>query len=295
MSLETIGLSLAAALIGGFVVAAVHYYIIRKQTSAGVDSLHMEAEKARLEAEQAREEAEKARSEALLARDEANLTRDEAECARQEALATRAEAEKTRQEAERSRLEAANLSAEFIRLRKTVEDATVALQPKENVLYDSKMYSDLHDFEGQGSVIAGSRNRIVGQGSLCYEDGILKITRPNPGGGYIAHLRRYIYYHQEWKWIPKNELSSGKRIIKLLGEAKITAGKCKFRFVISEYPSLIPLEVKDFDVNQGDWTPIELLFKVSARLACYLQIHQAEITEPNTTMLRNLLLVEIYD
>jgi hypothetical protein len=295
MSLETIGLSLAAALIGGLVVAAVHYYITRKQTRAGADSLRLEAEKARLEAEQARAEAEKARSEALTARDEAILTRNEAECARQEALATRAEALQARAEAEKSRLEAANLSAEFIRLRRTVEDATQALQPKENVLYDSKNTFESNDFEGQGSVIAGSRLRIVGQGSICYEDGILKITRQNPEGGYIAHLRRYIYYHQEWKWIPKNELSSGKRILKLLGEAKVTSRRCKFRFVISEYPSLIPLEVKDFDVKQGDWTPIELLFKVSASLACYLQIHQAEISEPNTTMLRNLLLVEIYD
>ena len=295
MSLETIAISLAAALISGLVVAAAHYYITRKLTQARVDSLRMEADKARLEAEQAREEAQKARSEALIARDEAHLTRDEAECARQEALATRAEAVKARDEAERSRIEAANLTAEFIRLRKTVEDATRALQPKENVLYDSKMYCDIHDFEGQGSLIAGSRHRIVGQGSICYEDGILKITRQNPEGGYIAHLRRYIYYQQEWKWIPKNELSSEKRIIKLLCEAKVTSGRCKFRFVISEYPSLIPLEVKDFDVKQGDWTPIELLFKVSASLACYLQIHQAEITEPNTTMLRNLLLVEIYN
>ena len=295
MSPETIALSLVAALIGGVIVAAVHAYITKRQTKASTNNLRLEAEKARLEAEQARLEAEKARSEALTARNEAHMTRSEAECVRQEALATRGEAEKAREEAERTRLEAANLSAEFIRLRKTVEDATRAFQPKENVLYDSQKNFNTLDFEGQGSVIAGSRHRVVGQGKICYEDGILKITRSNTEGGFIAHLRRYLYYYQEWKWIPKNELSSGKRIIKLLGEAKVTSGRCKFRFVITEYPSLIPLEVKDFDIHQGDWTPIELLFKVSAGLACYLQIHQAEITEPGTTMLRNLLLIEVYD
>jgi len=295
MSLETIALSLAAALIGGFIVAAVHYYINRTQTHASVDSLRLAAEKSRLEADQAREEAEKARAEAFIARDEAKLSRAEAENTRQKALMIRTEAEKARDEAERIRLETVNLSAEFIHLRKTVEDATRAFQPKENVLYDSKKNHHVHDFEGQGSVIAGSRRRIVGQGSLCYEDGVLKFNRLNSDGGYIAHLRHYVYYRQEWKWIPKNELSSGKRILKLLSEAKVSTGKCKFRFVITEYPSLIPLEVKDFDITQGEWTPIELLFKVSAGLACYLQIHQAEITEASTTMLRNLLLVEIYD
>lgn len=295
MSPETIALSLVAALIGGVIVAAIHAYITKKQAQAGTNQLRLEAEKARLEAEQARLEAEKARSEALLARDEANRTRSEAECARQEAMATRAEAEKTREEAERTRLEAANLSSEFIRLRKTVEDATRAIQPKENVIYDSQKNFNPLDFEGQGSVIAGSRHRVVGKGQICYEDGILKITRSNIEGGFIAHLRKYLYYHQEWKWLPKNELSSGKRIIKLLGEAKVTAGRCKFRFVITEYPSLIPLEVKDFDITPGDWTPIEILFKVSAGLACYLQIHQAEITEPGTTLLRNLMIMEIYD
>ena len=147
MSLETIALSLAAALIGGFIVAAVHYYINRRQTHASVDSLRLEAEKARLEAEQARVEAENARSEAFIARDEAKLSRAEAERTRKDALLTRSEAEKAREEAERTRLETINLSAEFIHLRKTVEDATRALQPKENVLYDSKKNNHIHDFE----------------------------------------------------------------------------------------------------------------------------------------------------
>jgi hypothetical protein len=269
---------LLAALLGGLVVAAANYYFLRRNDQAENRELRSESAKLREAAECLLQEVQNLRSEADALQTETQLMQSEAARLRENALD--------------NRLETTRLTQELSLLSSTMEAAKKALEVKETVLYDSRQGFEAGDFEGQGSVIAGDWRRTIGQGKLKVENGCLEIERTNAAGGYIAHLRRYTYHYRELKRIPKNELISGKRKIRLHCEARVNQGACKFRFVLVDYPTQTPLEVQDFDLAQHDWTPIELIFKVSPSLDCSLQIHQASVSEPNVTQIRNVLLVE---
>ncbi len=278
MSATEIVIGIAAALLGGLVVAAANYYFLRRKDQAEARELLSESAKLRDTTDCLLQEVQNLHAEANALQTETQLMQSEAARLRENALD--------------NRLETARLSQELSLLSKTMEAAKNALEVQESVLYDSRLGMDASDFEGQGSVIAGDWRRSIGQGCLNVDQGILEIERNNAAGGYIAHLRHYTYHYREFKRIPKNELISGKRKLRLRCEARVNQGACKFRFVLAEYPTQTPLEVQDFDLTRSDWTPIELIFQVSPSLDCSLQIHQASVTEPNVTQIRSLVLLE---
>jgi hypothetical protein len=186
------------------------------------------------------------------------------------------------------------LVSEIKKLSASVEDATSyrTFDLREQVIYDSSRGMDIFDFEGEGTYVADDKNKKLGKGSIAVKEGILIVQRDNSIGAYLIYLRRYIYNNKQEEFIPKNEVLSGKRKIRLSCEVKPVSGTCHVEFTLSDHKTGDSLEYKSFEINQNEWTQINFLFRVPPTADCYLSVFHYNIPQPNNLLLRKLVLAE---
>ena len=148
----------------------------------------------------------------------------------------------------------------------------------EIIIYDGTHGIDGYDVEGTAPE---------------FKDGILSFPRLL---GFFA-LRKYIYNGKEKNFLPKNELISGERKIKVSCEAKITHGRCALIFMFLPHPEGDPLERKYVELNHIDWKEVDVYFRLPPDINCYLSVFidpplSPELVEKGSLQLRNLVVFE---
>ncbi len=146
-----------------------------------------------------------------------------------------ADVEKTRAEVEKTRAETEKIHSEV----KGVSAAVYSLGgSSEEILLDGTKHVDGFDIKGNEGTLwtGGDDNRPVGEkarGEVRFEDGgILNIQRKNTEGRYELWFQRYSYKGKEHSVIPKDELISGVRKLRVSGEAKAIYATHELRFVV---------------------------------------------------------------
>lgn len=209
---------------------------------------------------------------------------------------TEAEIRKLNAEAEKNLAEA----------RKTVFDvesvsANVNLLPNsvsERTIYDGTKRYDPFDFRGvEGQFYSEAEKKHVGPrglGSLSIEEGgVLNIRRENTEGRFEIWLLQYSYDGLEHSFIPKNELISGQRKLRVSCQAKVVGGEHSVRFVLKDHTTGLWLINEKVRVTRDSWTPINLYFRVSPTVDSILRIDDEDVSQaPSSLQIRNLILAE---
>jgi hypothetical protein len=164
----------------------------------------------------------------------------------------------------------------------------------ETIVYPGREGIKPADFRGYGD----SRfNSPKGEGALTVDGGILRIHRTNTAGRFVVALERYYYKGQEVRALPKNELLSGGRKLRLQCDVKTVGGEHTLVFAIRE-------DIREEEwlahrrerVTRDEWIPINGFFRVPSNVACYLWIEDRSVSKPNSSVLiRNLVLAERND
>jgi hypothetical protein len=163
-----------------------------------------------------------------------------------------------------------------------------------NILYSSRSAAQLTDFVAYGDRFFGEgQNSPKGTGAFRTQGGVLIVERSNAAGRFLIELRKYQFGHDLREYLPKNELVSGKRILRLTAEAKSTKGARKVIWVLKQRENGARLAEHAEIVEQNEWRSVDVGLRISPLEDCFLRIEDQDITETNSTLhVRNMVLSE---
>jgi hypothetical protein len=204
--------------------------------------------------------------------------------------------ERKRRQIEIKNLELKNekLHKEIMEMDKKVTE--VLSNAYEKILYDSSQGFPQYDFK---PIVEGRRwnnnkpygNR--GKGTLTFENnGILNIHRTNIDGRLEVHLQQYYYNDDEMEYIPKNELISGNRKIRVRCQAKIVGGEHTLRINIKSTDGSMG-KSRDVKVENTEWTQIDIVLEFSPAMDVFLRIDDQDVAKEHSSIqIKNLFVAE---
>lgn len=170
----------------------------------------------------------------------------------------------------------------------------------EIIIYSSENSRLLgHDFTGKGTQLWDGKEHSGrhGHGELTFigeKKNIINLLRTNNGGKYELGLRRYNYNGQSSNMLPGNFAISGKRSLRVTGEAKVSGGSHRLAIRWNPPKGGYRLDVKEITVASDFWIPFDEYFKVNADKDCYLRIddHYETGATPSALQLRRIVVTE---
>jgi hypothetical protein len=207
---------------------------------------------------------------------------------------TQVEIQKLQAEVEKTRAETEKIHAEV----KGVSAAVYSLGGSpEEILLDGSKHLDGFDIKGNEGTLwtGGDNNRPVGEkarGEVRFEDGgILNIQRKNTEGRYELWFQRYDYKGREHSVIPKDELVSGMRKLRVSGEAKAIDATHELRFVVRRPGVGGIIDDARISVESNEWTNFRIFLQADPTQDCVLRIDdQAVSSAPSSVQIRNIVL-----
>jgi hypothetical protein len=170
----------------------------------------------------------------------------------------------------------------------------------ETVVYSSENSRLLgHDFTGKGTQLCNGEKHVGdhARGELNFvgeKKKIINLLRTNNDGKYELGLRRYDYRGQSSDALPGNFAISGKRSLRVRGEAKVAGGS--HRLVLRWNPPMdgYRLDEKEIRVVGDSWVLFDEYFKVDPARDCYLRIddHYQTGPTPSALQLRRIVVTE---
>ena len=170
----------------------------------------------------------------------------------------------------------------------------------ETVVYSSEKTRLLgHDFTGKGSQLWNGKEHVGGhaRGELNFvgeKKKIVNLLRTNNDGKYQLGLRRYDYRGQSSDVLPGNFAISGKRRLRVSGEAKVVGGPHRLVLRWNPPEDGYRLAEKEILVVGDSWAPFDEYFKVDPARDCYLRIddHYQTGPTPSALQLRRIVVTE---
>lgn len=205
---------------------------------------------------------------------------------------------KTETEIQKMRAETDKINAEIKNLSATVSYSLS--DSAEQIIFDGKARIDGFDIKGaEGQFWTGigkdaKTTSPKGHGTLRFEEGgILNIQRTNIEGRFELWLQRYFYNRKEHAIIPKDELISGKRKLRVSCEAKAVGGEHTLRFVVREVRTGLRLADEAVRVKGNVWTPFQVYLLADPAQECQLRIDDEQVSiAPSSVQIRNLVVTE---
>jgi len=201
-----------------------------------------------------------------------------------EAAKLRAEADKANAEADKVRIESKKLAAEIEKLNSVVLEANyyATSSANERIIYDGRKGIEGYDLKALG------KSRVFHE----IKNGVLVIRRSSDKGVYQIQVCTYVYDSREKEYLPKNELLTGPRKLRVSCEAKVTQGYHSLLFAVTSIPRNELLDRNEVIVDQAEWTEISLYFRFPSYCDCVLQIIDLPKSQPGSLQLRKLVLAE---
>ena len=208
---------------------------------------------------------------------------------------TQAETDKLRAETKKLETETAQLLSELGKMSTAIEEINYKAPPiQERIIYDGAQQMDPFDFEGEPEYTREDGGTQIGQGSFVVKENVLTIQRDNIRGRYVITLRKYFYAEKQFTSLPRNEILTGERKLRVSCEAKVTAGSHTLLFVIkSEDEQIIWRNINKVILDRNAWIPIDLYFRVPSNDDSKLIIDDRDISEKGSSVqIRKLVLAE---
>ena len=203
---------------------------------------------------------------------------------------------KTVAEIQKLQAETQKINVEVRNLSTTVDSLSDAA---EQIIFDGRVGVDGFSFKGaeaQHWTGRGENARAIspiGRGTLKFEEGkILNIQRTNTDGRYELYLLRYLYQGREYPTLPKNELISGSRRIRINCEAKSVNSQHTLRFILRTKDGQ-RLAESAVQVNENVWGIFEVYLTCDPTQECQFRIDDENVSAaPSSVQIRNLVVAE---
>jgi len=189
---------------------------------------------------------------------------------------TDAEAAKLSAEAEKIRTETQRLQIEMSKLSASVDEKI-----NERMIYDGSVSIEGYDIKFSGTT----------QNASELKNGVIFIRRSNNNDVYEVTLRKYIYEQRENEYLPRNELATGARKIRLSCEAKITRGYHRLIFAFATTSGKL-LDKSEIIVDKLDWVEVRTYFRLPPYDDCKLRIVDMPNSLEGSLLLRKLVIAE---
>lgn len=208
---------------------------------------------------------------------------------------TQAEIQKVQAEAEKTRAETSKILAEV----KTVSAAvSYSLgSTAEEILFQGNQQVDGFDVQGEEGNLWTADGKPLGgkgRGELKFEDGgVLNVHRGNTEGRFELRFLRYTYRGKEHTFIPRDELISGKRKLRVSGESKAVGGAHRLRFVVKVANSSTTLAEATARVESNEWTSFAVFLPADPSQDCMVRIYDQEVSAaPSSLQIRNVVIAQ---
>jgi hypothetical protein len=208
---------------------------------------------------------------------------------------TNAEIQKVQAEAEKTSAETEKIKAELRTVTATVS-YTLA-NSAEELLIDGRSHIDGFDVKGSEGQFWDNNSQPIspkGRGELKFEDGgVLNVKRTNTDGRFELLFQRYIYKTGEHPLIPKDDLISGRRKLRVGGEAKSAGADHTLLFMLRDPSTKEKLAVDRVRVTTSQWTSFQVFLSADPNVDCQLRIDDEEVSRaPSSVQLRNIILTQ---
>jgi hypothetical protein len=208
---------------------------------------------------------------------------------------TQAEIQKVQAEAEKTRAETSKILAEVKSVSAAVSYSLGSIA--EEILFQGTPQVDGFDVQGEeGNLWTADGKPIGGKGlgELKFEDGgVLNVHRGNTEGRFELRFQRYTYRGKEHTFIPKDELISGKRKLRVSGESKAVGGTHRLRFVVKVANSSTTLVDASVRVESNEWTNFAVFLPADPSQDCMLRIYDQEVSSaPSSIQIRNVVVAQ---
>jgi hypothetical protein len=203
---------------------------------------------------------------------------------------------KIKAETERVVAETDKIRAEINTLTQAVDNLS---DSTEKIIFDGRSTIDGFAIRGKGGQFwtgRGSEAKPVspkGEGTLSFEGSIFNIQRTNTEGRYEVYLQQYVYNEKLCNSIPKDELISGKRRLRVSCEAKSIGSEHTLRFVVRGIQSGRRLADDAKVINKNEWTPVQVFLQADPTEESELRIDDEQVSvAPSSIQIRNLVVAE---
>lgn len=188
-----------------------------------------------------------------------------------------AETEKLRAEAEELRAQAEQIRIEIGQLHSSVEEVSYHMPTNETIIYDGTRgiggydisVSDSHDLKHGTLFLQRGRGEII----LC----------------------KYIYDGRERDFLPRNELLSGERKLRVSWEARVIEGSCELMVQLRQKEGDGELAATRLTIHESDWKKLDLYFRIPPDKNCYLKMLTRPLSDRSSIQMRNLVVAERTD
>lgn len=206
---------------------------------------------------------------------------------------------KTEAEIQKIRAESQKILAETAKITSEVQNLSVAvnnLAGGPEVLFDGSKDIDGFDVKGRESYVWDSQGKPIsskGLGELKFEPGgILNLQRLNTDGRFELLFQRYRYKGAEHANIPKDDVISGKRNLRVNCEAKAVGGSHVLIFVVKNSQEA-RLAYDTIKVNSNEWVRFPIFLPVDPSQDCTFRIYDQEVSHaPSSVQIRSLVLTQ---
>jgi hypothetical protein len=162
----------------------------------------------------------------------------------------------------------------------------------EDILFDSREGMYISDFwrkPGKHWRKDGQYGPAKGEGTVRVQDGVLTLERSNIDERYELWLERYLYKGTKYKKIPKDELISGVRQIRVMCEAKASCDHT-LRFILRDFVPGALVDGNNVQITSNEWTPIDMNLSITPHHESQIAIFDQEVSEaPSSIQVRNLV------
>jgi hypothetical protein len=189
-------------------------------------------------------------------------------------------------------------------LRLNVDNISAAVTYKiggsgERIIYDSTGRDLGFDFKGSKAQLWAQVDGVdrpvsdYGLGQISFENGVMNIQRSNTEGRYEVWLQSYSIDGQTLPSIPRNDLVSGHRDIRISFEAKAVGASHTLRILLKNEKANRWLGNDSRTVSGNFWTRIQVYFQIPPTDECRLRIDDLDVTDtPSSVQLRNIVVAE---
>jgi hypothetical protein len=208
---------------------------------------------------------------------------------------TNAEIRKLEAETEKIRVE----------ISKSVDNISATVNYKlsnksEQTIYQSSTRQIGYDFRGHEDFVWKSidgKDVAIGQkarGNLEFEEGgVLNIRRTNTEGRFQIWLQRYIYDGVEKTSIPRDDLISGLRSLRVSCEVKVVGGEHTLRFLLKNEKDNKWLGQEERRITSDTWTKLNMYFQIPPSEECRLRIDDEQVSHaPSSVQITSIVLAE---
>jgi len=203
---------------------------------------------------------------------------------------TNAEIQKWQAEAEKTAAETQKIKSELATV-----SYTISASPEE-VIIDGRSGIDGFDVKGSEGQFWSNNSQPIspkGQGSLKFENGVLNVQRTNTDGRYELLFLRYMYKSGEHSLIPKDDLISGKRKLRVSCEAKSAGADHTLRFMIRDPSTKQRLAEDRVKVTTNQWTSFQAFLSADPGVDGQFRIDDEEVSQaPSSVQIRNIVLTQ---